>query len=66
MVSVVTFRLEVIKSDLLFFITIKKLSKMLSSPAYPVNFAIRKCLLIDIDAQNAICIYNLNFRVINC
>jgi hypothetical protein len=46
-----TFKSEVIKNDLLFLATIKMLLRMISSPVYPVNFAIEKSLLIDVESK---------------
>lgn len=57
--TIATLELEVIKSDLLFLATIKILSRMISSPIYPVNIAIEKSLLIDVESKALfVCIFS--------
>jgi hypothetical protein len=65
--TIATFKSEVIKSDLLFLATIKILSRMISSPVYPVNFAIEKSLLIDVESKTLfVCIFStLESMIVN-
>ena len=65
--TIATFRSEVIKRDLLFLATIKILSRMISSPIYPVNFAIEKSLLIDVESKTLfVCIFStLESMIVN-
>ncbi|OTX85804.1 hypothetical protein BK730_22575 [Bacillus wiedmannii] len=57
--TIATFKSELIKIDLLFLVTIKILSRMISSPIYPVNFAIEKSLLIDVESKTLfVCIFS--------
>ncbi|RAN87324.1 hypothetical protein B5P41_24415 [Bacillus sp. SRB_28] len=57
--TMATFKSEVIKNDLLFLATIKMLLRMISSPVYPVNFAIEKSLLIDVESKSLfVCIFS--------
>ncbi|KAB2363998.1 hypothetical protein F8517_26795 [Bacillus thuringiensis] len=65
--TIATFKSEVIKSDLLFLVTIKILSRMISSPIYPVNFAIEKSLLIDVESKTPfVCIFStLESMIVN-
>jgi hypothetical protein len=62
-----TFKSEVIKNDLLFLATIKMLLRMISSPVYPVNFAIEKNILIDVESKTLfVCIFSiLESRIVN-
>ena len=65
--TIATFKSEVIKSDLLFLATIKILSRMISSLNYPVNFAIEKSLLIDVESKTLfVCIFStLESMIVN-
>ncbi|PEO56120.1 hypothetical protein COM25_25425 [Bacillus wiedmannii] len=65
--TIATFKSELIKSDLLFLVTIKILSRMISSPIYPVNFAIEKSLLIDVESKTLfVCIFStLESMIVN-
>lgn len=65
--TIATFKSELIKSDLLFLVTIKILSRMMSSPIYPVNFAIEKSLLIDVESKTLfVCIFStLESMIVN-
>ncbi|PEA07010.1 hypothetical protein CON38_24825 [Bacillus cereus] len=65
--TIATFKSEVIKSDLLFLATIKILSRMISSPIYPVNFAIERSLLIDVESKALfVCIFStLESTIVN-
>ncbi|PEK86273.1 hypothetical protein CN600_29110 [Bacillus mycoides] len=57
--TIATFKSEVIKSNLLFLATIKILSRMISSPIYPVNLAIEKSHLIDVESKALfVCIFS--------
>jgi len=65
--TIATFKSEIIKIDLLFLATIKILSRMISSPIYPVNFAIEKSLLIDVESKTLfVCIFStLESMIVN-
>ncbi|PEW06891.1 hypothetical protein CN425_01785 [Bacillus cereus] len=65
--TIATFKSEVIKSDLLFLATIKILSRRISSPIYPVNFAIERSLLIDVESKALfVCIFStLESTIVN-
>ncbi|PEC07282.1 hypothetical protein COM64_16775 [Bacillus toyonensis] len=62
-----TLKSKVIKSNLLFLATIKMLSRMISSPVYPVDFAIEKSLLINVELKTLfVCIFStLELRIVN-
>ncbi|PDY31041.1 hypothetical protein COM84_04015 [Bacillus thuringiensis] len=49
--TIATFKSEVIKSDSLFFITIKMFSRMIFFAVYAVNFTIEKSPLIDVESK---------------
>ncbi len=48
-------------------VTIKILSRMISSPIYPVNFSIEKSLLIDVESKTLfVCIFStLESMIVN-
>ncbi|AAY60373.1 hypothetical protein pE33L466_0215 (plasmid) [Bacillus cereus E33L] len=57
--TITIFKSEVIKSDSLFFITIKMFSRMISSVVYAVNFTIEKSPLIDVESKIlSVCIFS--------
>ena len=57
--TIATFKSEVIKSDSLFFITIKMFSRMISSAVYAVNFTIEKSPLVDVESRTlSVCIFS--------
>ncbi|PHD67507.1 hypothetical protein COF61_06145 [Bacillus toyonensis] len=62
-----TLKSEVIKSNLLFLATIKMLSRMISSSVYPVEFAIEKSLLINVELKTLfVCIFStLELIIVN-
>lgn len=66
--TIAIFKSEVIKSDSLFFITIKMFSRMISSTVYAVNFTIEKSPLIDVESKTlSVCTFStLESTIVNC
>lgn len=65
--TIAIFKSKVIKSDSLFFITIKMFSRMISFAVYAVNFTIEKSSLIDVESKTlSVCIFStLESRIVN-
>ncbi|KAA6470767.1 hypothetical protein DX931_27445 [Bacillus cereus] len=65
--TIATFKSEVIKSNSLFFITIKMFSRMISFAVYAVNFTIEKSPLIDVESKTiSACIFStLESTIVN-
>ncbi|PEM58218.1 hypothetical protein CN611_05670 [Bacillus wiedmannii] len=65
--TIAIFKSKVIKSDSLFFITIKMFSRMISFAVYAVNFTIEKSSLIDVESKTlSVCIFStLESTIVN-
>ncbi|PFU87187.1 hypothetical protein COK92_29225 [Bacillus anthracis] len=65
--TIAIFKSKVIKSDSLFFITIKMFSRMISSAVYVVNFTIEKSPLIDVESKTlSVCTFStLESAIVN-
>ncbi|PFY68513.1 hypothetical protein COL61_25835 [Bacillus wiedmannii] len=65
--TIAIFKSKVIKSDSLFFITIKMFSRMISSAVYAEGFTIEKSPLIDVESKTlSVCIFStLESEIVN-